>query len=316
MSGPVTSADTTPEPHDAAAAALPHTVELLASREHEVGGVPVRRAFPRRAHRTVGAWCFGDHMGPVAVTETHGVDIAPHPHIGLQTVTWLVAGEVLHRDSLGSDQVVRAGQCNLMTAGNGVSHSEEATGRYRGPLHGIQLWVAQPERTRHGAPAFEHHAALPEYELAAGTVTVVVGDVGGVESPARRDTDHVGAELRLRAGRSVVPVRRAHEHALVVIDGSVRIDGTVVEPGRLAYLGTDRDELALDTTADAVAFLVGGEPFGEEIAMWWNFVARTPDELAAARRDWEEGSDRFGTVASPLARTPAPPPSWGMPRGT
>src|SRR5436190_8491140 len=176
----------------------PH-LELLDSREAEVGAVRVRRALPRRTHRTVGAWCFADHMGPAAVTEEHGLDIGPHPHIGLQTVTWLLAGEALHRDSLGSEQLLRPGQLNLMTAGHGVAHSEEATGSYRGDLHGIQLWVAQPDATRDGPPAFEHRAELPRVELDGAVATILVGDLAGTPSPARRDTDHVGAQLDVRA---------------------------------------------------------------------------------------------------------------------
>src|SRR3954469_19600454 len=165
----------------------PH-LELLHSREAEVGAMRVRRALPRRAHRTVGAWCFADHFGPVVVTEEHGLDIGPHPHIGLQTVTWLLAGEARHRDGLGSDQVLRPGQLNLMTAGHGVAHAEEATGRYRGELHGIQLWVAQPEPTRHGPAGFEHHAALPEAAVDGARATVLVGEFAGQRSPARQDT--------------------------------------------------------------------------------------------------------------------------------
>jgi quercetin 2,3-dioxygenase len=148
MSGPVSTVDASPT--DAVASTVkPACVEITPSRESVVGAMRVRRALPRIGRRTVGAWCFADHMGPELVTETRGLDIGPHPHTGLQTVTWLVAGEVLHRDSLGSEQVIRARQLNLMSAGQGVTHSEEATGRYRGRLHGVQLWVAQPEATRH-----------------------------------------------------------------------------------------------------------------------------------------------------------------------
>lgn len=281
-------------------------VELFASTESQVGSLTVRRALPRRAHRTVGAWCFADHMGPADVREDRSIDIGPHPHCGLQTVTWLVAGEILHRDSLGSEQVVRAGQLNLMTAGHGVAHSEEATGRYRGPLHGIQLWVAQPEATRHGAPAFEHHAELPVLELDGATTTVFVGDLAGVSSPARRDTEHLGVDLVLRRGRAVVPVVPAHEHAVVVLDGAVLLDGTVVEPGQLAYVAPGRDELALETREGARLVLLGGEPFGDELVMVWNFVTRTRAEAEAARDSWNAHDGRFGTVASPLARIPAP----------
>src|SRR5437588_4829373 len=197
VSGPVAEADT---PATAAVdnATTEDGVEVLDSREAQVGALHVRRALPRRAHRTVGAWCFADHMGPASVTADERVDIGPHPHMGLQTVTWLLAGEFLHHDSLGSEQTIKPGQLNLMTAGNGVAHAEEATRQYAGELHGVQLWVAQPEETRHRAPAFEHHAALPKVELDGGEGTVIVGEMTSATSPARRDTDHVGVELALR----------------------------------------------------------------------------------------------------------------------
>ena len=159
VSGPVTAADTAPVAEHSHPPAG-NRVEITESRESRVGALRVRRALPQRARRMVGAWCFVDHMGPAAIDETHGLDVAPHPHIGLQTVTWLVVGEAVHRDSLGTEQVLMPGQLNLMTAGLGVSHSEEGTGRYRGELQGLQLWVAQPSATRHGTPAFEHHEAV------------------------------------------------------------------------------------------------------------------------------------------------------------
>ena len=234
------------------------SVVVTPSRPSEVGTLTVRRALPNRGRRTVGAWCFADHMGPVEVTEEQGVDIGPHPHTGLQTVTWLVAGEIVHHDSLGSEQPIRAGQLNLMTAGHGVSHSEERTGSYRGALHGIQLWIAQPEATRHGDAAFEHHAELPKQALDSGTATVLVGELDGAASPARRDSDLVGAELALRAGRSTLPLHADWEYALVVLQGAVTIDGTRVVPGHLGFLGAGRDEGALDAEGDATALLIGG----------------------------------------------------------
>ena len=195
-------------------------IEITPSREAEVGGHRVRRALPRRARRTVGAWCFIDHMGPASTSGAAASTVAgigPHPHTGLQTVTWLVSGELRHRDSLGSDQVIKPGQLNLMTAGHGVAHAEEGTA-YRGELHGVQLWVAQPDETRDGPAAFEHHAELPRVELAGGaTATVLVGELDGAGSPARRDTDHAGFDLSLQPGRSVIPVRADFEHAVVVL---------------------------------------------------------------------------------------------------
>jgi redox-sensitive bicupin YhaK (pirin superfamily) len=308
MSGPVTTRDVPPDGDQPAAD--PPEVEVTESREAQVGVFTVRRALPRRGRRTVGAWCFVDHMGPAQVTEDRGIDVGPHPHIGLQTATWLLEGEGLHRDSVGSEQVLRPGQLNLMTAGRGVSHSEEATGTYRGALHGVQLWIAQPEETRHGDPAFEHHADLPRVDLGGADATVFVGTFGDVRSPARRDTDHVGVDLDLRAGTTTVPLDPAHEHAVVLFDGEVTIDGRSVRPGHLAYLGLGRDELGLRTEGGARALLIGGVPFPEPVLMWWNYVARTQAEITEAHRSWTAGDERFGTVASPLGRIDTGPPPW------
>lgn len=290
-------------------------LEITESRNTELGGVTIRRALPRRGRRTVGAWCFVDHMGPASVTETHGLDVGPHPHIGLQTVTWLLEGEVLHRDSLGSEQLIRPGELNLMTAGHGVSHAEEATGAYRGPLHGVQLWVAQPDATRDGDPAFEHLSALPQVELDQCTATVLVGDFAGGASPARRDTEHVGVDLRLRTGGTVVPLRADFEYALVVFDGTVSLAGGTVEPGHLGYLGAGRDEVRLQTAQPTRALLIGGVPFPEQVSMWWNYVARTQAEISAAHADWNAESPRFGEVASLLPRITVSPPPWSAQHG-
>lgn len=307
MSGPVTAADGIAEA--GSSAAEPAVLEITESRSSRVGAFPVRRALPRRTRRTVGAWCFVDHMGPATVDE-RGLGVAPHPHIGLQTVTWLLEGEALHRDSLGTEQVIAPGQLNLMTAGRGVAHSEEGTGRYRGAMHGVQLWVAQPSTTRDGAPAFEHHAELPTVELENGSATVLVGEVTGVSSPARRDTDHWGAELDLRGGTTIVPLHDHHEHALVALAGRVLVDATVLEPGHLAYLGAGRDELGVDAVDMARVLVIGGAPFDEQVLMWWNFVARTREEITAAHADWTAASERFGRVASGLPRIDVDPPPW------
>ena len=149
----------------------------------------------------------------------HGLDVGPHPHMGLQTVTWLVEGEVLHRDSLGSEQLIRAGQLNLMTTGSGIAHAEESTGHYEGRLHGVQLWIAQPDATRHAAPAFDHFDELPSYDLAGATATVLIGSLETARSNARHDTELVGIELTLR-DRTTVPLRRDFEYAFVVLDRS------------------------------------------------------------------------------------------------
>ena len=304
MSGPVAPEDTAAS--DVAAASATPSLELSDSRTADVGGTTVRRALPRRERRTVGAWCFLDHFGP----QDAGMGIGPHPHTGLMTVTWLVEGEVLHRDSLGSEQPIHPGQLNLMTAGHGVAHAEETPSTYTGRTHGVQLWVALPDATRHGPPAFEHHAELPRAGVGTAVATVILGSFAGERSPARADTPLVGAELVLGRGDADVPLDPGFEHALVVLEGALTLDGEAVVPGRLAYLRPGRERVRAAAAAPARALLVGGEPFAETPLMWWNFVARSRDEVDAATREWNAGGARFGAVASPLARIPAPQPPW------
>lgn len=305
MSGPVTVGDVvTADRGDGRTAG--RVVEVLPSRATEVGGVAVTRALPKRTRRTVGPWCFVDHFS----ARPRDMRIGPHPHIGLQTVTWLVQGDVLHRDSLGSEQRIKPGQLNLMTAGHGVAHAEESTRSASAPgLHGVQLWVALPESTRHGPPAFEHHAELPQVEHDECTTTVIVGEVAGLRSPARTDTPLVGAELLVCPGTSSVPLDATFEHALVALDGVVVVEGRAVAPGALAYLGTGRDEMVVTVTGSGRTrvLLLGGEPFPEPILMWWNFVARTAAEVDEARDDWQAATERFGSVRTRLARIDAPP---------
>ena len=284
-------------------------IEVGASREADVGGIRVRRALPRRARRTVGAWCFADHLGPVEVTTGRGLEVGPHPHMGLQTVTWLIEGEALHRDSLGSEQLIAPGQLNLMTAGNGVCHAEQSTLSYKGALQGIQLWIAQPERTRHGPPAFEHHPELPRLAIDENVLTVLVGDFLGASSPARHDTELVGVDLALRT-HIEVPRIPSFEYALIVIEGEVRVGETTLAPGGLGYLGPSSDELAIEALEPTRLIMLGGEPFEGPILMWWNFVGRTREEIDEADRAWREDDGRFGSVASDLARIETAPPYW------
>lgn len=289
-----------------------HDVEIYESREAQVGELRVRRALPTRGRRTVGAWCFVDHMGPMSLTPDRSIDVAPHPHMGLQTVTWLFAGEFLHRDSLGSEQLIRAGQLNLMTSGHGVAHSEENPGLRSGEMHGMQLWVAQPSTTRDGGAEFEHFDTMPTIETSNLSATVLVGSFAETSSPARRDSALVGVELNLHGGPVTVALEPNCEYALIVANGSVLVDGTVVQPGALAYLGAGRDECRFDSNAPSRAMLIGGVPFDERLFMWWNFVARSQDEISDAWRAWAAGDDRFGRVASPFARIEVSPPPWLM----
>jgi redox-sensitive bicupin YhaK (pirin superfamily) len=305
VSGPVTSQDTAAEPAPGSEV-RPPVAEVHDARESQVGGMTVRRSLPKARRRTVGAWCFVDHFGPLAVGPDGGLDIGPHPHTGLSTVTYLLDGQVLHRDSLGSEQVIRPGELNLMTAGHGLSHAEEPTGHYRGTLHGVQLWVAQPETTRHGDPAFEHHGELPRLDLPDASATVLVGALAGAVSPARSDTPLLGASLDLRAGSADLPLDPSYEHLALVLDGVLVLDDTPVHPGQSAYLGVGRPGVVLGAPDGARVLLLGGAPFDERIVMWWNFVGRSKDELAEAARQWAGAEERFGSVATALPRIPAP----------
>jgi len=284
-------------------------VEVGEGRQTTVGGIPVSRALPQRSRRTVGAWCFVDHFGPAEVPEA-SMQVGPHPHIGLSTVTWVLEGEVLHRDSLGSEQLIKPGQLNLMTAGRGVAHAEETPCDATGRLHGLQLWVAQPEATRSRPAAFEHHSSLPEAEIGGVAASVLVGELAGTASPARADTPLVGADLVVR-GPGTLPLDPAYEHGLLVVDGPLTLDGAALSPGAFAYLAPGRADFSLGGTGRAL--LIGGVPFEEPLVMWWNFVARTKEEIAQARQDWEAASDRFGAVESELGRIDAPPPLWDRP---
>jgi redox-sensitive bicupin YhaK (pirin superfamily) len=190
-----------------------------------------------------------------------------------------------------------------------VSHAEEATGQYRGTLEGIQLWVALPEVTRHGAATFEHHADLPQDEVDGGVATVLVGEYGNLVSPARHDTSLVGVDLNLHRP-TTVPLRPDWEYAVVVLEGAVRIDDQPLPPGKLGYLGRGRDELHLDIREPTRAVLLGGEPFEEPIVMWWNFVGRNRSEIDDAYASWAAQDNRFGHVRSALPRIPANAPYW------
>jgi redox-sensitive bicupin YhaK (pirin superfamily) len=287
-----------------------HHVEVIESREAQVAQLRVRRALPTKGRRTVGAWCFVDHMGPMSLSPDVSIDVAPHPHMGLQTVTWLFSGEFLHRDSLGSEQLIRAGQLNLMTSGHGVAHSEENPGLRFGEMHGMQLWVAQPSSTRDGGADFEHFDALPTFETTNLTATVLVGTFGELRSPARQDSALVGVEIDLHGGDATVGLDATFEYALIVANGSVLVDDIVVQPGELAYLGVGRDECRFEAKGLTRAMLIGGVPFDERLFMWWNFVARTQDEISDAWRAWTRADERFGRVDSPFARIEIDPPPW------
>lgn len=304
-------------------------VEILAPREVPLGGpraMLVRRTLPQRRRTLIGAWCFLDHYGPDDVADTGGMKVAPHPHTGLQTVSWLFTGEIEHRDSVGSHAMVRPGEVNLMTGGRGISHSEVSTPGTT-TLHGAQLWVALPEEHRDTDPSFQHH--VPDLVTGEGFgARVFLGSLLGVTSPVDTFTPLLGAELVLEPGaRVALAVEESHEHGVLVDLGDVRVGDVDAQRFDLAYVEPGRDELVLVAGDEgARVLLIGGPPFGEQIVMWWNFVGRSHDEVVAYRDEWQrqvrgdldEGevvadsqlvaSGRFGVVLGDhLPPIPAPP---------
>lgn len=291
-------------------------VEVREGRQADLGPMAIARVLPTKGRRTIGAWCFTDLMTPGDLAEPLPLEIGPHPHIGLATVTWLFGGAALHGDSLGTEQLIRPGELNLMTAGGGIAHAElgmadEPVGHTVGAYAGAQLWIAQPEATRHGESRFQHLAAVPEVHFSGGVAKVLVGDFADVSSPAVVDSPLVGLDLSF--GPSVVlPAVPTFEYGVVPVDRPIRVHDTIVEPGSLAIVPTGFEHLPIDADGERSRVLVlGGEPLGEPIEMWWNFVARSKDEITAAWRDWRDHNDeRFGPVPSDLPRIDAPVPLW------
>jgi redox-sensitive bicupin YhaK (pirin superfamily) len=289
-------------------------IEVREGRTAIVGKIGVLRVLPTKKRRTVGPWCFVDLMRPADVAEPPPIEIGPHPHIGLATATWLFRGSVLHSDSLGSEQLIRPGELNLMTAGRGIAHAEQGidTDAAIGDgIMGAQMWIAQPDATREGSSRFEHHGDLPTVELPSGTARVIVGSFGGGESGARVDHPAIGLDVTFR-DRIELELTRGFEHGVVPIDQPVRVQDAIVEPGSLALVPDGFERLAIEVRAPSGRFLLlGGRPLGTEIKMWWNFVARTFEELTEAWRAWRDhDDDRFGPVPSGLARIEAPTPPW------
>ena len=288
-------------------------LELLEAREVLLGRTTkVRRLLPNKNRRMVGAWCFVDHYGPDDLTARvdsydvpgeRGMLVPPHPHTSLQTVSWLFEGEIEHRDSVGSHAMVLPGELNIMTAGNGIAHSEVSLPDGPPTLHGAQLWVALPDSDRSTVlPHFNAYADLPTLELDGARGTVMIGTVAGVTSPAPAYTPLVGADVQVDAGRTVsLPLTPAFEYAVLVVAGSLTIGELTPGFGEMVYLGAGREAVELIAPEDARFLLLGGEPFEEQLVMWWNFIGRTHEEIVAARNEWmasieAHGNNRFPAV--------------------
>jgi redox-sensitive bicupin YhaK (pirin superfamily) len=283
-------------------------IRLLEPREVPLGGIRgilVHRSLPQRELPMVGAWCFLDRFDD----EQSHMRVLPHPHTGLQTVTWPIEGSIRHRDSVGSDVAVQPGELNIMTSGYGISHSEFSLGGVESALRGLQLWVALPREMAAIDPFFERYTELPVYETEGLAATVLVGRLGDVESDATTFTPLVGADAIVDGGAQVsLPLDPSFEYAVMVISGSLDVAGHRLTSGPLLYLGIGRENIDLSSADGARFVLLGGVPFGEELIMWWNFVGRSHDEIVTAREDWERGADRFGRVDGHGGeRIPAPP---------
>lgn len=284
-------------------------IQHIRARTADVGGIPVNRAMPTRHRRTIGAWCFLDHAGPAVFKgDSRGLRVGPHPHTGLQTFTWMIEGKVLHRDSLGNEQVIRPGQVNLMTAGHGISHSEESVEGEK-HLHAAQLWIALPYVDRHTNPRFDHYPDLPRWRADDTEFTLLTGEFAGYHAPALTFSPLVGLDIAARAGSMhTLPLRRDFEYGVLSLEGELDIEGDTFRENELAYLGRGRDEVTLSLPDNGRLILIGGEPLDEDILIWWNFVGHSREEIAAAQRDWEEGSDRFGEIWEYDGERLMPPP--------
>jgi redox-sensitive bicupin YhaK (pirin superfamily) len=274
-------------------------VIVIVPRARDIGGFEVRRALPAIERRMVGPFLFLDQMGPADFSPGKGIDVRPHPHIGLATVTWLFDGEIMHRDTLGSLQPIRPGEVNWMTAGRGIAHSERTPGDVRAGTHrlfGLQAWVALPKAHEETAPAFVHHAAdgMPQLADGGARVTLVAGHGWGATSPVATFSDTIYAEARLDPGARL-PIGAEHEErAIYVVDGAVGIAGTRFEPGRMLTLRPGDPVTAVAGDAGAHFMLLGGETMDGPRHLWWNFVSSSKERIEQAKSDWQQG--RFGTV--------------------
>jgi redox-sensitive bicupin YhaK (pirin superfamily) len=295
-----------PVPGDSASiAAIEH---VIVPRARDLGGFSVRRALPAARRQMVGPFIFLDEMGPAIFAPGQGLDVRPHPHIGLATVTYLFEGEILHRDSLGMVQPIRPGAVNLMTAGSGITHSErtEAGLRATGPrLWGLQTWLALPAASEEIAPAFTHHPveSLPQVETPGARVRVILGELYGARSPVATQSETIYAEAMLTDG-AVLPVDPTHdERALYIASGEIEIAGDRFEAGRLLVLRAG-DAITVRALSAARVMIVGGEPMDGPRHIWWNFVSSRKDRIDAAKADWQAG--RFASVPGETEFIPLP----------
>jgi redox-sensitive bicupin YhaK (pirin superfamily) len=281
---------------------------VIVPRSSDIGGFTVRRALPSARRRMVGPFVFFDHMGPAEFVLGEGIDVRPHPHIGLSTLTYLYSGEIMHRDSLGVAQPIRPGEVNWMTAGRGIVHSERTPPEHRKggePLHGLQIWVALPDNEEEVEPGFRHYEGgeLPLIEDHGVEARLIAGSLYGASAPLAGNSDMMCADISLVAG-GVLPLDAdAEERALYVSEGEVEIGGDAIEEGRLVVFRPG-DVLSARAIKPSRLLLFGGSPMDGPRHIWWNFVSSSRERIEQAKEDWRQG--RFGAVPGETEFIPLP----------
>jgi redox-sensitive bicupin YhaK (pirin superfamily) len=286
----------------------PAVETVIQPKSRDIGGFEVRRVLPSAKRRMIGPFVFFDQMGPATLPKGKGIDVRPHPHIGLSTLTWLIEGEIMHRDSVGSVQAIRPGEVNWMTAGSGIAHSERTPDALRPQghrLYGIQTWLALPKADEETAPRFEHHKAdaLPRIEGDGIAATLIAGTGWGKRSPVGVFTETVYADVRLEEGATLTIPAEHEERGLYALTGAVEIAGARFEAGAMLAL---RPGGPVDVTAAATTHLMvlGGEPADGPRHIWWNFVSSSAERIEQAKADWKAG--RFAKVVGDDEFIPLP----------
>lgn len=271
---------------------------LIPTREAIVGdNLPIHRALPSRHKRLIGAWCFLDHAGPTQLPADDAFFIGPHPHIGLQTFTWMIEGELYHQDSLGFKQLIKPYEINLMTAGDGISHIEMSPDMHSKNIHTAQLWIALPNTYRHMQPQFVHYSQLPTLTQSRCKITVLAGEFLDCKSPVQVYSELMGADIEaLEHTQITLPLRADFEYGILLLQGSTHLQGENILPDTLIYLEPNQTQITLNLNANTRLLLIGGVAFEEDVIIWWNFVARSSNEIRQAAQDWIDQTNRFGVV--------------------
>jgi redox-sensitive bicupin YhaK (pirin superfamily) len=266
-------------------------------RSAEIGrGTVIKRALPSRQKRMIGAWCFLDHAGPVTFPQGDGLDVGPHPHIGLQTFTWMIEGTMMHTDSIGSKQLIRPKQVNLMTAGYGISHTEVAPDTET-RMHAAQLWIALPDDKINMAPQFDHYPVLPIVEKDNIEFTVLVGEFMDTVSPVQVHTELLGIDFFAKEQtKTRIPLNPKFEYGFMALEGDAIVNGHDLNSDNMVVLEPGISQIEVELPKGSRLLLIGGEPFESPILLWWNLVGRTQEELKTATEQWINQDARFGTI--------------------